>query len=424
MISTVLANITICISLLVALGAYFALAKREGSYVNIMAPTLIASVPAYYLLPLIYISWFGTSSTAYAHIYVYAALAVENVVFVYAYTHSRRKILRLPLGWSYRRFTFLAVLCLVISGVVYAPILLQFGEFLLDPRQIYNLTRSGFGLQYFLSSTLAYLAIILILFTRRSLITKSAVILLATGLLLLHGSKAQALNVVFILVLHHVYVKGHKVRFKGAVLVCASVALITLSLFAATMALGDGPREILESLSSYSDYTRNAMLVIDSHVPLQYGRLAIESNTIALVPRGLMPNKPRNFGSFYLTDKLFPEWFDADTSPAFGIGVPYADFGSLAIVYIALFAWLRGWLARVFVNRVESFKHPGDFFVLVFLADITLFPLGVGWFLPEALLVGLLLRYLSTIGASRVYIEPRKLERVSAIPRTLAEGTS
>jgi hypothetical protein len=406
MISVEYATLVVLLSLAVLVWCFLRLSKYEGSYVNILVPSLLIAIPAHYILPLGYMRLFGTEGSPYAYIYVYAALAVENVAFVLAYTRTEKKIFRLPFTASYRNFTWLAIGCLVLSGLIYVPVLLQFREFLLDPRQIYNLTRTGFGPQSFLSSTLAYLAIIFILFTNQSRITKSWMIATAFGLLLLHGSKGQVLNAVLILALFYAYVQRKKVRFKAAIVVGSALALIVLLLFAGTMTVGDSPIEMVESLTQYSDYTRNAMLVIDAHFPVQLGRLTVESNTISLVPRALFPNKPRNFGSFFLTEHFYPEWFDADTSPAFGIGVQYADFGSLAIVYIALFGLFKGWMARVFVNRVQRYRHPADFLVLAFLADIGLFPLGIGWFLPETILLALMLRFLSTVGAERIYLEP------------------
>ena len=164
------------------------------------------------------------------------------------------------------------------------------------------------------------------------------------------------------------------------------------------------------------------MLVIDSHYPLQYGRLTIESNTLGVVPRQLMPGKPKNFGSFALAEEFYPKSFDGDTgSPAFGVGVQYADFGVLSILYLGLMAALKGWLARIFVNRLKLTKHPADFFVVVFLADISVFPVGVGWLLPEALLVAVLLRWASRIGAGKVYRE-RQQGAVLVQPRMLRQA--
>jgi hypothetical protein len=81
----------------------------------------------------------------------------------------------------------------------------------------------------------------------------------------------------------------------------------------------------------------------------------------------------------------------------------------LAIVYLALFAILRGWLARIFVNRLNGSRHPADFFMIAFLADVTVFPVGgLGWFITGAILVALLLRKISTIGAGRIYRDRQK----------------
>jgi len=138
-----------------------------------------------------------------------------------------------------------------------------------------------------------------------------------------------------------------------------------------------------------------------------------------------MPGKPKNFGSFALAEEFFPGSFDKDAgSPAFGVGLQYADFGSWAVVYLAFVAAFRGWLARIFVNRLKVTKHPADFFVVVFLADVSVFPLGVGWLLPEALLVAVILRWASRIGAGKVYRE-RRQGAVLVQPRTLrqADGT-
>jgi hypothetical protein len=413
--------VAISVSFSIAVLAYIILSKREGSFINILTPSFITSIPAFYLLPLVYLKLFGADGTTYAHFYVYATLAVETVAFVYAYTRTGDRLVRLPGVSSYSNFGLVSSLCLGAGVLLYIPVLIEFREFIFDPRQIYTQTRTGFGVQSFVSSTLAYLAIILILFTKRSRIVKSLTILLATGLLSLHGSKAQILSAGLILLLYYVYVLARKVTFVRAAIVYACTGIVILLLFAATMSLGENAADALEAISQYSDYTRNAMLVIDSHYRPQYGRLTIEANTLAVVPRQLMLGKPKNFGPFALAEEFYPEWFDSDTgSPAFGVGLQYADFGALSILYLALMAVLKGWLARIFVNRLKLTKHPADFFMVVFLADIAVFPVGVGWLLPEALLVAVLLRYASSIGAGKVYRERR--EAALAPPQMLRPG--
>jgi hypothetical protein len=55
-----------------------------------------------------------------------------------------------------------------------------------------------------------------------------------------------------------------------------------------------------------------------------------------------------DFGSLWLAEQHFPARFAANTgAPAFGIGVPYADFGDFAIVYWVLAAFLDGITMRL-----------------------------------------------------------------------------
>src|SRR4029077_14058034 len=110
----------------------------------------------------------------------------------------------------YANFTTLSLGCIGLACAVYAPVLFEFREFLLSPRQIYELTRTGYGPETFVSSTLAYLGIIFILFTRRSVFMKAFVITAASVLIAFHGSKGQILNVLLLLLLFQVYVRRKK----------------------------------------------------------------------------------------------------------------------------------------------------------------------------------------------------------------------
>ena len=416
MISSSLADAVLLVSLSVSLITYVFVSRREGSYVNILTPTLITSIPAYYLLPLFFTHVFGNDASVFAYIYVYMTLAAENLAFVYAYTRPSRRLLRLPLRYSYSNFDFLSFALLGLAVLMYLPVVLEFPEYLLNPRQIYMHTRTGFGVNFYISSTLAYLAVILIQFSGRSRWVKGFVILVAGVVLSLHGSKAQMFSLVLLLVLFQVYVRRRAFKLLPSLIAGIGLGFFLLLLFAASMALGDSTAEALEAISQYSDYTRNAMMVIDSHMPLQYGRLTVEAQVIGRIPRVLMPNKPKNFGGLYLDDQFYPESIDADIgAPDFGVGVQYADFGVLAIVYIAFFAMVKGWLARVFVSRLRYTRHPADFFFVAFLAEISLIPVGaVGWLVPEALIVVLFLRYTSCFGADRVYRERLTVKGVFA----------
>jgi hypothetical protein len=409
------------ISLIISLTAYVFVSRREGSYLNILTPAFLTTVPAYYLLPLFATHFFGTDATPYAYTYVYATLAAENVAFTYAYLRPTRRMIRLPLRYSYCNFVSLSLISLGIAILMYVPILLEFPEYILDPRQIYEHTRVGFGFSYYVSSTLAYLSVILIQFSGSSRWLRWGVVLVSAGLLSLHGSKGQVLSLFLLLALFEIYVNGRKVRLLTSLIVAGSLSLLVLLLFIASMVIERDPLEAVRTISEYSDYTRNAMLVIDSQFPLQYGRLTIEGHVYGRIPRLLMPDKPTNFGALYLDDQFFPESLDAEAgSPDFGIGVQYADFGFLAIVYLACFAMLRGWLARIFIRRLRGTQHPADFFMVAFLANVSLFPVGgVGWLLPEAFLVAVSIRFVSRIGSDAVYRDQVRIRtRSVALGRT------
>jgi len=416
MISTSWADLVLLVSLFVSLGTYVFLSRREGSYLNILTLGFITSVPSNYLLPLFFTHVFGTEASPYAFTYIYATIAVVNVVFVYAYTRPLRKLFRLPFRYSYHNFDVLAFGFLAAALLMYLPVLLQFPEYLLSPRQIYEHTRTGFGVSFYTSSTFAYLAVILVLFSGRSRRVKGLVVLVSGAVLALHGSKGQMLALVCLIALFEVYVRGRKLRFFPSLIAAAGLGFFLILMFAATMSLSDSPIEVLEGISQYSDYTRNAMLIIDSHYPLQYGKLTMEGEIIGRIPRVLMPNKPRTFGGLRLDDQYYPEALDADAgAPDFGIGVQYADFGAFAIVYLAAFAVLGGWLARVFLVRLNQSHHPADFLLFAFFAGVSIFPVGgVGWLLPETVIGALFLRFISCFGADTLFHERIRIKSLDA----------
>lgn len=397
MIQPWLADVTLVASLLVSVLAYVWVSRREGSYVNIMSPAFLMHLSAYYFLPLFQTHVFGNEASSYAYVYVYTTLALENVAFACAYVRRSRPPVRLySFQYAYGNFGTYGAIFLALGLLLYAPVLWQFRDSILNPRAIYEQTRTGFGLNFYLSSLLANMAIIFALFSQRSWQFRLTVIAGAVFLLSLHGSKGQVLTALLLVALFEVYVKRRKFRLLPSLLAGAGTGGVLLLLFAATMTLGENPWEILGTISQYSDYTRNGMLVIDSRLPLQYGRLTLEANTIGIIPRALMPSKPKNFGALYLDEQFYPEALENDAgAPAFTVGVEYADFGYLAIVYLALFAALRGWLARVFVDRLAFKRHPADFFVVAFLADITLIPTGSGWLFPEVLMLAVFMRIIS-----------------------------
>jgi hypothetical protein len=400
------ADMAVFISLAASLAAYWLVARREHSFLNIMTPDYLVAIPATYILPIIYVHLFGQEGSTFAFVYVYATMAVENLVFALVYIRRSNKTIALPFRFSYRNFLPLAIVFLVLAFLLYLPILMQFPELLLDPRQIYAHTRVGYGSYFFVSATLADLSVIFALFSKQSWRIKAALIGGALIVLSLHGSKGQVLAVFLLWALYEVYARRRKVRFFYAAVAILAMAILIIGLFIATAGLAETAADAIEGVAGYSDYTRNAMLVIDQKFPLQYGRITLEGNLYALVPRTLFPDKPKNFGPFRLAEEYHPKAFDSEEgAPAFGIGIQYADFGLFAIVYLAAFAAFRGWLARTFVDRLRQTNHPGDFVMVAFLAGMSLFPVGTGWLLPETIALVFVVRFLSSMGGGPVYRE-------------------
>ncbi len=399
------ADAIILTSLAIQFFSYWLVARHEQSFLNILTPGYLIAIPATYILPAAYDHLFGTEGSSFAFIYVYATMAVQGLVFALMYVRPSKKKLKLPFGFAHRNFALLATVFLVLAFLLYLPILLEFPEFLLDPRQIYTYTRVGYGGTFFVSSMLAYASIIFALFSGLSAWRKHALLAAALIVLSLHGSKGEVLTAFFLYALYEIYGKGRKVRLLYAAVAIFAVGILIIGLFAATLNFS-GASEALENIVEYSTYTQNAMLVIDENFPRQYGQLTLEGNLYALIPRAIFPGKPKALGGLRLADEYYPEALDAEKgAPEFGMGVQYADFGVLAIIYLALFSALRGWLARIFVDRLRQTKHPGDFVMVAFLGGVSIFPVATGWLFPEVLCVVFVVRFLSTLGKGPVYRE-------------------
>src|SRR5258705_84255 len=81
-----------------------------------------------------------SKGSTFAHLFVYLTLLVETLAFVFAYTRTSDRLVRFPGLSSYSNFGFVSFLCLGAGILLYVPVLVEFSEFLLDPRQIYTQT--------------------------------------------------------------------------------------------------------------------------------------------------------------------------------------------------------------------------------------------------------------------------------------------
>ncbi len=379
----------ILFELVVELYIYLLVSKKENNYINILTPTYIVRIPAIYVLPIFYVLEFGQNGSTVGYIFVYTCLLAESLAFALVYVYWRGFYLKLPFSEARHNIIALSLISIAIAYFLYIPVMLAFPGDLLHPRLIYTQTRTGYGVYVYLSSLFAYIAIVLSMYIRQRVL-KTILVFAVLIVLYIHGSKGQVMGAFFIIILYWIYVKNMRASFFEALTIGGGIVLILFTLFSLTMSLGPGVGGIMRTLSAYSDFTRNAVLDVDSGMSPLWGRLTLENNTLSLVPRVIDPGKPRDYGSLFLSKIFFPERFEKNTgAPAFGVGVQYADFGVFALLYLAFFGAMRGALSNIFVRRLRKTKHPSDLIVVAFLSGVSFIPTGLGWYFPEILLISL-----------------------------------
>jgi len=217
---------------------------------------------------------------------------------------------------------------------------------------------------------------------------------ICAALIFLHGAKGEVIVFIETVVLYWVYILRRTISFASAIVSIAAVGLagaISFAVFGGITDVG----ELAVSMSAYSDYTRNAMMVIDDPKGKFYwGRLTIEDEVYSRIPRIVMPNKPKDFGGFKLASIYYSGWFQGDTgSPSFGIGEQYADFGVFAVILISLWSALSGWVVALLIHSLKMRPEPGRFLVLLFFSGVGIIPLGDGYLLPETIVLGAMLTF-------------------------------
>ncbi len=392
--------ILLIISFLLILIGYIAISKYERSFMHVFFPFLIIFLPANYILVIIYHLVLGIDIRyTFGFVYVYACYTVFFVLFMLFYRlNIRLPLLRVPLNKQNEklRFVYFSILFLLLSFLLYLPIMIRFKEFLLQPREIYIRTRLGYGIYYFLSLFLLKLSFIFSLFSSRKMILKSMTILLIVLLTYFHGSKGAMVSLFFIYIIYKVYYNGEPFSIlKGLGHVTIAVILIIISFWLTFK--GIRWNQILLTVSTYSDYTRNATKLIDNYEhyfnQYYYGQLMIEDNTISKIPRIVYPDKPRSFGSFKLAKAVYPEWFARNVGdPSFGlVGRVYADFGVFAIFYLSILAILKGILLKWAVKGLRITRNIFYFILTLHFAGVNLISVGIGEPFLEHFVIAILL---------------------------------
>lgn len=400
-------------SLAVVIVTYIFVSMRERNYVNVLTPFLVFNVPAYYILELIYETLFDVPGSIYAYLFCYSAYAIGFVAMAVGYLAFPARWLPIMIQMPRLRMPFAPFLFLLIGFLLYLPVLVQHSDLIASPREIYMVTRTGFGIQFFLSTFSVYFSLILLLFSRRvPWLFASLFVLVSMVTLYLHGSKAHVLYFMLIALYFAVFVKGWRFSFRRVLMLGIAFTAGMILLFYVTLPQ-TMKEDLIVGIASYSDYTRNVALVIDDNaLEPQFGRLTAETELFTLVPRAVFPDKPKDFGSYWLAKRYYPEWFASDTgSPAFGIGVQYADFGPLAFAWHILAQLLTGIFVKVLVTRLRLRPDAGTFVLLLPLLHVELIPAGASLPLIVYYPFAMLANVLTTSAAAE-----RLVNRTGSVP--------
>lgn len=391
-------------SLVVVCCSYALICRKDRSWINWATSWFIFSVAANYILPFAYLLIVDSSWSLYAYSYCYATYA--GSFFAAAVTYRWVKPMRLVPSRSTPcpEIRTLPWILLALGFAFYLPVLIEYRTLLLHPRDIYMQTRTGYGLWFFGSSMFVNLGFVTYLFKANRTRTGALTFFLCCAIIIyLHGSKGQLLSLLMIWILYRVYAKGKLATISSAIRTGLAISLLVISSFAFFATDVTGISDLLLTMMSYSDYSRNAMMVIDDReANSHWGMLAFENELFSRVPRAIMPDKPKDFGEFALAKKYYPDWFSDDTgSPSFGIGFQYADFGPFTIFVIMFGSVFTGWAVRSLTEAIRLRPHPSYLLGLLFFSGVAIIPAGEGYFLPETILLALgisfLLRFRFTV---------------------------
>lgn len=390
-------------SLLIISFAYFLIVRKDKSWINWMTPFFFLSLGARYIFPLIYL--FVTDNpngSRYAYLFCYTtyAFSMMSAALVYAYIKPIK--LRAPSGHN-ERLGLLSWLLLLLGIVLYLPILIEFREFLTQPRRIYELTRSGYGPLFFGSTLLATLGFVTYLFNKRKGLFGTLVFYILCGALtFLHGSKGEILNYFLIWMLYQVYVNHKKVSAVAAISVVGFAAIATIGSYVLFSSAADIV-ELFNNLTGYADGVRNAMRVIDDTQADYYlGRLTLENEIYSRIPRALMPSKPKDYGEFAIGKKYDPAQYRLDEgSPNYDIGFPYADFGPFTLIYLCVTSSVMAWLVSSFAASLRQRPTVERFIVFIFLAGVNVIPISGVFYLPETMIIAGALSYVQRLSVYR-----------------------
>ncbi len=395
----------IVLSFVIILAVYVYISIREKSFINVYTPQLAIFLPANYILVYIFNTYKSIDieySIGFVYVYVSYLLFFTISMIVYTFEYKIRAI-NLPsiqfLVHSDKLKVF-SIFFFFLSIIIYLPILYEYKEYLLHPREIYTHTRNGGGIYYFSSIFFMNIAFILSLFAFKKYFF---IFLFFLILAFLHGSKGVIIWGGLVYLLFQVYFLNKKFSLIKSIAFIIIFVLMMFGVFLTTFTDASSVSDLILKMASYSDYTRNAIKLIDNYDEYfsHYwnGQLLLEDNIYNKLPRILYEDKPRAFGSLRLAASMYPEWFSKNVGDAsFGlVGRPFADFGYLSIFYLIVLATLQGFFLKICVQLFKRTQNIFYFIMLLFFSGLGLISLGLGYLFVTHLFIAFALTYLITL---------------------------
>lgn len=386
---------------IVSLVTYAIVCLRERNYINAVTPYFAFYFASSFVFEPIFFATSGYSYNVGAFTFIYTCnlsyfSAYAMVFTVTAKSGQPRTTVRMSSTDS--RLGHLCWLLLGISMLLFVPVAMQFRALLLDPRAVYAQTRVGFGQFFFVSALFLNLSVICFLFSRRR-----AAIPFFVGVLILSavkGAKGPILVILEIAAMWAVYIRGWHVGLTKFAISIGALLLLIGGLFAVTLRGVEIP-QLLEGIAGYSDYNRNAALTVTDPVGPLYGKLALENYFYSRIPRVLDPDKPKDFGAFYLAEHYFPDRFESESgAPAFGAGVYIADFGLGTPLVMLLLGAASGYILALCLRWLRRGGGVAAFITMLYFADVSLIPVPMAFLGVEHLLLGLLIRRIGRLRLS------------------------
>ncbi|MDT9001258.1 hypothetical protein RQP53_18410 [Paucibacter sp. APW11] len=263
---------------------------------------------------------------------------------------------RLHLGSSgLWRAAAATLLAFAVFFVLLATAEFGLGNWLGNPREGYQLYRTGQGHWYAMALSTLSASYLLTLLARPKPTTAIACSLFYALLSYFLGSKGTLLA---FFVTGLVFLWFLKWKHLVRVFLIGTPLLFSALVYNLFLALGDGFD--FQAILEYFDYYKNAADYYHAHLagqlPLFWGEISL-SSLWAYAPRALFPDKPVVYGILLVNEFFYPGQAELTNTPAFGGAVEqYADFGLPGVIFFGFFS-AQSVLTAMMSHLI--FKRPG-----------------------------------------------------------------